>query len=236
MTPIGRRTFLSLGGSSLAALLAGCNSGGPEGAKQILRWAERRNEGVERVLFRHLAMDVPESRRLAGAALPSYFISPTVPVWSEAARGPWTLEVTGLVKRPLRLTLPQLMRLPRVTQRVNHYCVEGWTAVTQWTGVRVRDLARAAGAMPEAEYVDFQSFDSGYHESWDLASALHRQTVIAYGYDGRALGPAHGATARLHSPVKLGYKNVKYLTRVAFLPARNGGYWSDQGYEWYGGT
>jgi DMSO/TMAO reductase YedYZ molybdopterin-dependent catalytic subunit len=90
--------------------------------------------------------------------------------------------------------------------------------------------------MPEAEYVDFQSFDSGYHESWDLESALHPQTLVAYGLDGGTLGPAHGAPARLHSPVKLGYKNVKYLTRVAFLPKRNGGYWSDQGYEWYGGT
>jgi DMSO/TMAO reductase YedYZ molybdopterin-dependent catalytic subunit len=54
--------------------------------------------------------------------------------------------------------------------------------------------------------------------------------------DGRLLGPAHGAPARVHSPVKLGYKNTKYLTRIVFMPARNGGYWSDQGYEWYGGT
>ncbi|HEX8320194.1 molybdopterin-dependent oxidoreductase [Longimicrobium sp.] len=236
MSPIDRRTFLSLGGASAAALLAACNSRGPEEAKAILRWAERRNEGVERVLFRHLAMDAPESRKLAGTALPSYYVSPTVPVWNEAARGAWTLEVTGLVRRPLRLTLPQLMRLPRITQRVNHYCVEGWTAVTQWTGVRVGDLARAAGVMPEAGYVDFQSFDSGYHESWDLESALHAQTLVAYGGDGGMLDPAYGAPARLHSPVKLGYKNVKYLTRIAFLPRRNGGYWSDQGYEWYAGT
>ncbi|HYW06994.1 MAG TPA: molybdopterin-dependent oxidoreductase [Longimicrobium sp.] len=236
MTPIDRRTFLGLGTSAMSAFLAACDSRGPQEAKEILRWAERRNEGVERVLFRHTAMDTPESRHSAGAALPSYFISPTVPIWNRAARGTWALEVTGLVRRPLRLTLAELMRLPRVTQRVNHYCVEGWTAVTQWTGVRVRDLARAAGATREAEYVDFQSFDAGYHESWDVESALHPQTLIAYGYNGGPLSPAYGAPARLHSPVKLGYKNVKYLTRVAFLPKRNGGYWSDQGYEWYGGT
>jgi len=236
MTPIDRRTFLSMGGPALAALLGACDSQGPAEAKRILRWAERRNEGVERVLFRHLAMDTPESRELAGKALPSYFVSPTVPVWDEAARGPWKLEVAGLVRRPLSLTMPELMRLPRVTQRVNHYCVEGWTAVTEWTGVRVSDLARAAGAMPRAEYVDFQSFDAGYHESWDLASALHPQVLVAYGGDGGMLGPAHGAPARLHSPVKLGYKNVKYLTRIVFMPKRNGGYWSDRGYEWYAGT
>jgi DMSO/TMAO reductase YedYZ molybdopterin-dependent catalytic subunit len=90
--------------------------------------------------------------------------------------------------------------------------------------------------MPQAEYVDFQSFDSGYHESWDLKSALHPQVLVAYGGDGGVLGPAHGAPARLHSPVKLGYKNVKYLTAVVFMPKRNGGYWSDPGYEWYAGT
>jgi DMSO/TMAO reductase YedYZ molybdopterin-dependent catalytic subunit len=237
MTGIDRRTFLALGGSSLAAALLGaCDSMGPREAKGILRWAERRNEAVERILFRHTAMDTPESRMLAGRALPSYFISPRVPWWDASARGPWTLEVTGLVRRPLKLTLEQLMRLPRVTQRVNHYCVEGWMAVTQWTGVRVSTLARMAGLRPEAKYADFESFDSGYHESWDLESALHRQTVVAYGWDGGMLTAAHGAPARLHSPVKLGYKNVKYLTKIVFLPKRNGGYWSDRGYEWYAGT
>lgn len=237
MTGIDRRTFLALGGSSLAAaLLAACDSKGPDEARAALRWAERRNEGVERILFRHTAMDPPESRALAGRALPAYFVSPRVPVWDTAARGEWTLEVGGLVRRPLRLTLRQLSALPRVTQRVNHYCVEGWTAVTEWTGVRVSTLARMAGLLPEAEYADFQSFDAGYHESWDLESALHRQTVVAYGWERGMLTPAHGAPARLHSPVKLGYKNVKYLTKIVFLPRRNGGYWSDRGYEWYAGT
>jgi DMSO/TMAO reductase YedYZ molybdopterin-dependent catalytic subunit len=232
-----RRTFLSLAGTSVAgALLGACNSRGPEAAKPLLRWTERGNEAVERALFRHTVMDAPDARRLAGRALPRYFISRRVPVWDEAARGPWALEVTGLVRRPLRLSLDRLTRLPRVTQRVNHYCVEGWMAVTEWTGVRVSTLAKLAEVLPEAGYVDFQSFDSGYHESWDLESALHRQTLIAYGWEGGMLTSAHGAPARLHSPVKLGYKSVKYLTRVVFLPERNGGYWSDKGYEWYAGT
>ena len=232
-----RRRFLALGGLSLSAmLLEGCNSQGPAGAKGILRWFERRNEGVERFLLSHTKIDAAESGKLAGRAMPSYFISPRVPVWDAAARGPWALEVSGAVSRPLRLTLEELAKLPSVTQRVNHYCVEGWEAVTEFTGVRVSTLARLAGARQDAGYVDFQSFDSGYHESWDLESATHPQTIVAYAREGRFLNPAYGAPARLHSPVKLGYKNTKYLTKVVFLPARNGGYWSDRGYEWYGGT
>ena len=234
---IDRRKFLTLSGSALSAFIAACDARGPKGAQKLLRYAERKNESVERALFRHTSMDAPlAGKQLAGNALPSYFISKTVPVWDESARGAWSLEVGGLVDRPVKLSLAQLMDMPRTHQRVNHYCVEGWTAVEQWTGVRLRDLARAVGVKPEAQYVDFQSFDDGYHESWDLESAMHSQTVVAYGLDGRMLGPAHGAPARVYSPTKLGYKNTKYLTRIMFLPNRNGGYWSDIGYEWYGGV
>ena len=236
---IDRRRFIGLGGATLGAVslgLAGCNSKGPESARGMLRYAERKNETLERALLRHTSMDAPESSRLAGRALPSYFISERVPVWDEAARGAWTLEVTGAVRRPLWLTLEQLAALPSIEQRVNHYCVEGWTAVVEYRGVRVSRLAQLAGILPDAGYVDFQSFDEDYHESWDLESATHPQTIIAYASSDRYLTPAYGAPARLHSPVKLGYKSMKYLTRIVFMPERNGGYWSDRGYEWYAGT
>jgi DMSO/TMAO reductase YedYZ molybdopterin-dependent catalytic subunit len=232
-----RRRFLALGGLSAAALLAeACDSRGPKSALKVLRWAERQNEGVERFLFRHTSMDHAAGARDAGRRMPSYYISKAPPVWNEAARGRWALEVSGAVARPLRLTLEDLAKLPHLTQRINHYCVEGWTASTRLTGVRVSELARLAGIRPDAQYVDFQSFDSGYHESWDLESAMHPQTLVAFAREGRFLDPWYGAPARVHSPVKLGYKNTKYLTKVVFIPHRNGGYWSDQGYEWYGGT
>ncbi len=235
---VDRRKFILLSGSAASsALLAGCNSRGPKSAERVLRYAERKNEVVERALFRHTSMDAPlAGSRAAGNALPSYFVSKTVPVWDEGQRGRWTLEVSGLVARPVKLTLDDLQKFARTTQRVNHYCVEGWTAVESWTGTRLQDLARYVGVKPEAQYVDFQSFDDNYHESWDIESALHRQTVVAYGLDGRMLGPPHGAPARVYSPVKLGYKNTKYLTRIVFMAERNGGYWSDEGYEWYGGV
>lgn len=230
-----RREFLQLGGASLAAaLLAACNSQGPKSAARLLAYAERRNEIVERTIFRHTAMDHARGTA-AGDRFPSYHIAKHVPVW-DSARGPWSLAVSGLVAAPVRLTLDELVSLPQTRQRVDHFCVEGWNAVASWWGVRFSDLANIVRPLPQARYVDFRSFDDGYHESWDLDSAMHPQTLVAYAKDGHFLPPAYGAPARVHSPAKLGYKNTKYLTEIVFMAERNGGYWSDEGYEWYGGT
>lgn len=233
-----RRTFIRLSGLSITGGLIACNSKGPRAAGKLLSLAEEKNEVVERdIIFRHTSMDhVKRGAKPAGSKFPAYHISDDIPVWDETTRGVWRLEVTGAVKRPLTLSLDDLQRLPRTTQRVNHYCVEGWTAVAVWSGVRLSEIARAARITPDAKYVDFESFDSGYHESWDIDSALHPQTLVAYGMDGHFLGADHGAPARLHSPVKLGYKNTKYLTRIVFTPHKTGGYWTDRGYEWYGGV
>jgi DMSO/TMAO reductase YedYZ molybdopterin-dependent catalytic subunit len=232
---IDRRRFIALGGISLLA--SACGDAQLRKARGFVKIAERGNEKLERLLMHRGSRNIaPEDAKAAGDAFPRYFISKTMPQWDEAARGAWRLEVSGAVRQPLSLTLDDLARLPRVRQRVNHYCVEGWTAVAVWTGVRVSELARLAGLKPDAGYVDFQSFDSDYHESWDMESAMHPQSLIAYGMDDAFLGAAHGAPARLHSPVKLGYKSVKYLTKIVFMPERNGGYWSDQGYEWYAGV
>jgi DMSO/TMAO reductase YedYZ molybdopterin-dependent catalytic subunit len=234
---IDRRRFLALGGvAASGGLLAGCNSSGPESARGLLRFAERANEHLERRILRGRSRDVAPARPLAGNRMPAYSITKPPPVWDDALRGTWMLEVNGLVRRPLRLTFAQLTSLPALTQRVNHYCVEGWNAITEFTGVRVSHLAQLAGVSSDAGYVDFVSFDSDYHESWDIDSALHAQTLIAYARERAPLSPAYGAPARLHSPIKLGYKSVKYLTRITFLPERNGGYWSDQGYEWFAGV
>ena len=233
-----RRRFLTASGFSLtAAFLAACKVDRSPRAQRLLDLAEHRNEGVERSLFRHASMNhAKKSAMIAGAAFPSYFVSNTVPVWDEGVRGPWALEVSGLVRTPRRFTLDDLRKLPFRSQRVDHFCVEGWNAVAVWQGVRLSDIARVVGVTPNAGYVDFQSFDDDYHESWDIDSAMHPQTIVVYAQDGHYLNPAWGAPARIYSPVKLGYKNTKYLTRIMFLPRRTGGYWSDQGYEWYGGV
>jgi len=235
---IDRRRFLAAASGAIGAIaLAACDSHGPDAAKPLLKFAEAKNETLERVLLRHSSMDVPRTgARPAGSQFPSYFISRQVPTWDESVRGVWRLEVSGMVRTPLRLTLADLSALARVGYKLDHFCVEGWTAVATRTGVRLADLARLVGVLPGARYVDFQSFDDDYHESWDIESATHPQTLVVYAQDGHYLNAAWGAPARIYSPVKLGYKNTKYLTKIVFMPERNGGYWSDQGYEWYGGV
>jgi DMSO/TMAO reductase YedYZ molybdopterin-dependent catalytic subunit len=239
--PVGRRRFLSLAARSAGAAglaLAGCDGLRPQ--EGFLGVMERVNERFQRALFdpRRLAPELPEREVTPEAEFPQYKIGyffPDVPPG-------WRLEVGGMVAHPLSLSLEDLRALPQVRMRVRHHCVEGWTAVAQWEGPRIAEIAHIAGADPRARYVDFDSFEEdpktseSYSSSWDLESALHPQTIVALGFNGRPLGPDHGAPARLYATVKLGYKMVKWLTSVTFTPERTGGYWEDQGYEWYAGV
>ena len=226
---ITRRKLLL--GLAATTALAGCDS---RPASMFLAGMGRWNERVDRLLFspNRLASELPAAELTPEAAFPSYFISDTIPF----APDNWALKVGGLVARPSVFTLEQLKRMPMLSMRIRHHCVEGWSAVAEWQGVQLREIARMVGASRAAQYVEFRSFDAGYFSSWDIESSLHPQTILAYSMNGRALYPDHGAPLRLYSPVKLGYKNVKYLTEVNFLPQRSGGYWEDQGYDWYGGV
>jgi DMSO/TMAO reductase YedYZ molybdopterin-dependent catalytic subunit len=200
----------------------------------FLSWMGRWNERVDRFLFRsdRLVTEPTPAETTPAEAFPSYFISEYMPLTPAG----WVLKIGGLVARPTTFALEQLQQMARTDMRVRHHCVEGWSAVAAWHGVRLRDLAEVVGADPRAPYVEFRSFDAGYWSSWDRQSALHKQTILAYGMNGAPLYPDHGAPLRLYSSVKLGYKMVKYLTEVNFLPERTGGYWEDQGYEWFGGV
>lgn len=219
----------------LAALaLAACNTKRPK--KGVLGASERANEAIESFLLHDV--DAQTDRALTPlASYPSYHVAPVVP----PAPADWILEVNGRVGKTLRLTVDDLKKLPVTTMRVQHFCVEGWSAVAEWTGVRVSEIAKLAGAKT-TDYVEFRSFDApdpasrGYWSSWDRESAMHRHTLLAFGMNGQLLSPAHGAPVRLFGAVKLGYKNVKYLTEVNFLDRRTGGYWEDKGYEWFGGV
>jgi DMSO/TMAO reductase YedYZ molybdopterin-dependent catalytic subunit len=234
---LDRRSFLRLSTLGIGAtVLAACNSSGPESARGILSFATKQNEKFERWILGANTPSRTNGVPIAGSRFPAYWVSSSMPIWDEATRGAWGLEVSGAVKSPQTFSYDQLRRMTLTTQRVPHYCVEGWTATADFTGVPMRTLLAAVEPMADAKFVDFMSFDDGYHESWDIESTMHPQTMVVLAKDGQRLSPAWGAPARVHGPIKLGYKNTKYLTKIVVLPAQNGGYWSDRGYEWYGGT
>ncbi len=173
----------------------------------------------------------PESARTI--SFPAYHRSRAMPVLEHPAE--WRLQVDGLARTPLQLSQEMLHTLPQVTYTVKHHCVEGWTAIATWGGVPFTSVMDLAGVHPAARFVRFESFDSGYSTGWDMATAAHPQSILALRFNGSPLAPDHGAPLRLYSPLKLGYKNIKYLTRVTFTDTRPGGYWEDRGYPWHGG-
>ena len=226
---ITRRKLLL--GLAATTALAGCNN---RVASTFLAGMGRWNDRFGQLLFseNRLAPEEPASALTPEYAFPSYFISDMIPF----APADWALKVGGLVARPSVFSQEQLKRMPQTSMRIRHHCVEGWSAVADWHGVQMRELAKIVGVSRDAKFVEFRSFDNGYSSSWDIESSLHPQTILAYGMNGHELRPDHGAPLRLYSAVKLGYKQVKYLTEVNFLPTRTGGYWEDQGYDWYAGV
>lgn len=231
-----RRGFLRLAAAAgPASLAAACGWDGGNALRPTLLRVSRFNDWVgEKVLYSpdRLVPSYPEHDRTA--RLPSYFISRMTPLLRDPAA--WRLRVDGLVREPLELSLDAIMAMPRVSYTVKHHCVEGWTAIASWHGLPLAALIGRCRPLPEARYLDFRSFDSGYSNGWDLASALHPQTILAYGMNDNPLPPAHGAPLRLYSPIKLGYKLTKYLVSVTFTARRPGGYWEDQGYPWFAGV
>jgi DMSO/TMAO reductase YedYZ molybdopterin-dependent catalytic subunit len=158
----------------------------------------------------------------------------------------YSLVVDGAVEHPQRLSLSQLQHLMNVTQITRHDCVEGWSAIAQWQGVRVADIVALARPRREARYVVFHSFDvdsngTPYYESLSLDQAAHPQTLLALRQNGKAIVPERGAPVRLTVPTQLGYKSAKWVRRVEVVASLKplyggkGGYWEDQGYEWYAG-
>ena len=233
---IDRRALLRLAaGAGTASLVAACGWDGGNAVRPLLLDVSRFNDWVgEKIFFskNRLAREYAIAQRTA--SLPSYFISPMMPMLENPSA--WRLQVGGLVREPQSLSLDQLQAMPRTSYTVKHHCVEGWSAIATWHGVAVSQVAERCGMLPQARYVRFDSFDSGYMNGWDLASAMHPQTIVAYGMNDNPLSPTHGAPLRLYSPTKLGYKMTKYLVSLTFTAARPGGYWEDQGYPWFAGV
>lgn len=146
------------------------------------------------------------------------------------------LTIDGEVNQPVQLSMADIQKLPLTSMVIRHVCVEGWAAIVQWGGVRLQDLLNLVQPKSQARYVYFQSADN-YYESWDIASVLHPQTLLAYQKNGQPLSVDNGAPLRLAAPIKLGYKQSKWVTRITLASNLNSkkGYWVDQGYEWFAG-
>ena len=161
----------------------------------------------------------------------------------------WSLMVDGLVEQPAAYTLAQLRAMPSRTQITRHDCVEGWSAIGEWTGVPLAHLLAMVKPKANARYVVLHCADTygkggaktPYYESIDLEDAMHTQTILAYGLNGENLPVANGAPLRLRVERQLGYKHAKYVMRLelvesyAHLGRGKGGYWEDRGYQWYAG-
>ena len=159
----------------------------------------------------------------------------------------WRLQVEGLVERPMSFSLAQLRAMPARTQITRHDCVEGWSAIGKWKGANLGNVLSLVRPNPSARYVVFHCADpmddanTKYYESIDMEDAYHPQTILAYELNDSALPIANGAPVRVRIERQLGYKMAKYIMRIelvdsfASIGAGHGGYWEDQGYEWYAG-
>ena len=148
----------------------------------------------------------------------------------------WHLKVSGLVRREAEYTLDAIRELPKIVQNTKHVCVEGWSVIGNFGGVRAADFLDHVGADPSARYLEVECADD-YYESLDMASVRHPQSLLCYEMYGQPLERVHGAPLRLVMPVKLGYKQAKYIggLRVTNVLSPETGYWEDQGYSWHGG-
>ncbi|MBV8885540.1 MAG: molybdopterin-dependent oxidoreductase [Chroococcidiopsidaceae cyanobacterium CP_BM_RX_35] len=230
--PLLRRRFLQLSGlASVGFLLDGCGS--PLFEDFVYKASNPLNQSVEALLLNPQKL-VPEFP--ASAIEPDALLINTFGVTPKINHTTFRLTVNGEVNRPLSLSMADIQKSPLTSMTIRHVCVEGWAAIVQWAGVRLRDIIAFAQPKANVRYVYFQSADS-YYESWDIASALHPQTLLAYQKNGHPLSIDNGAPLRLASPIKLGYKQSKWITKITLaehlLPAK--GYWEDQGYEWFAG-
>jgi DMSO/TMAO reductase YedYZ molybdopterin-dependent catalytic subunit len=234
------------------ALVAGCDRlSSKPGFVQVLSAAEQMNRKLQHALAPRRSM----AQEFSEADLSPYFRSngtdnPDDPQYQALARNgfaDWRLQVDGLVERPAQLSLAQLRTMPSRTQITRHDCVEGWSAIGKWKGVPLSQVLTLVRPKPTARYIVFHCADSmdasgtRYYESVDMEDAYHPQTILAYELNGTVLPIANGAPLRVRIERQLGYKMAKYIMRIevvesfAHLGGGKGGYWEDDGYEWYAG-
>jgi len=245
---VKRRLFLA---STISSALAACSPIATKlndntGFHSLLSSAERLNHaviGTHGLAREYGDADVDREFRVNGLATPDDATYHELVATHFAS---YRLIVDGAVEHKASIPLGQLQLMHRVAQTTRHDCVEGWSAIGKWSGVRLSDVLDLVRPRPEAKYVVFHCLDrddqgTPYYESLDVQQARHPQALLALTLNDAALDPDHGAPVRLRVPTQLGYKSAKWVARLELVSDFSGinggagGYWEDQGYEWYAG-
>ena len=246
-----RRSFLTGVGASAGTLLAACTQTEPPTYGNLLRMGDLVTYKAHRLLLPGMSLAREYDYHDISPAAAIGTINPGDP--GEPGFHPdygdtyarlqsnnfldWRLTVNGSVSRPTSFSLDELQRMPSRTQITRHTCEEGWSAIAQWTGVPLSAVLEAVGVLPTARYVQFYSYDV-WVDGVDMLDALHPQTILAYGMNGRDLPQGHGAPLRLRVERQLGYKSLKFLRRIEVTE-----YFDDNGilgniqngWSWYAG-
>ncbi|MBB5052114.1 DMSO/TMAO reductase YedYZ molybdopterin-dependent catalytic subunit [Afipia massiliensis] len=234
---LSRRRFIA-GGASLGALtlLTGCDVTDSFSAESMLTQISKFNDAVQAAMFNPntLAPTFPESAITRPFPFNGYYALEDAPKIDGST---WKLEVRGLVENKKSWTLDELYKLPQENQITRHICVEGWSAIGSWTGVRLSHFLQLVGADTKAKYVWFNCADvDGYNSPLDMPSALHPQTQMTFRFDNEILPRAYGYPMKIRVPTKLGFKNPKYVVSLEVTNDYKGGYWEDQGYNSFSGS
>ena len=230
-----RRQFLkhSISLGSLA-LLTGCDASTDEGIEKMLGSVSRFNDRVQWALFNpdRLAQTYPDSMIQMPFPFNAYYGMNEV---RHVDGNAWKLEVSGMVADKRAWTLPDFAKMPQVAYTTRHICVEGWSAIGKWGGVPLKTFLEKVGADMSARYIGFKCADD-YYTSIDMPTALHPQTLMSFTFADRTLPAEFGYPMKIRMPTKLGYKNPKHVMAMFVTNTNPGGYWEDQGYNWFGGS
>lgn len=231
---IQRRHFLRAGLTVGAmSMLTGCNLQDGDQVDKVLWAMSRWNDRVQAWLFsgRKLAPTFARAQITKPFPFNAFYGQDDIP---EVDLTSYSLAVSGRIRDKAPWTLESLRKLPQRSDITRLICVEGWSAIGQWGGVPLKTFLEHIGADTTAKFVGFKCADR-YYSSLDMPTALHPQTLLALDYADVALPPEYGYPLRVRVPTKLGFKNPKHVVEIFVSNDNPGGYWEDQGYNWFSG-
>ena len=225
------RQGLSLGALTL---LSGCDVTDADAVQKVLWKMSRWNDGVQAAMFdpKILAPEFPASAITKPFPVDAFYAESEAPRVDAAT---YKLELGGMIRDKAPWTLEKLYALPQTSQITRHICVEGWSAIGKWGGVTFKTFLERIGADLTAKYIGFKCADN-YYTSIDMPTALHAQTLLTFRFGDELLPVAYGFPMKLRMPTKLGFKNPKHITAIFVTNDYPGGYWEDQGYNWFSGS